>query len=222
MNSVAIIKREPAKLNRATSVVCIKATDSGVGRVIEGFATTPDEDRMGDSVNPIGAVFKLPIPLLWNHDSAQPVGKVTHAEVTAKGIRIVATLTSGIARVDDLWKLMTEGIINGLSIGFKGLKHKPRAGGGVNWESWEWLELSVCTIPANSAAGFTVRQGMSDRSAKAPKSTGVKLIGQKRGGVKLITPERRAVKLIPLKRPPVKLINAPRGSAVKLITGPTW
>jgi HK97 family phage prohead protease len=219
MKSVAII--EPTMMNRASIPARIKFVEGDtlnrIGRTITGYATTPDVDRMGDTVDPAGAIFKLPIPLLFNHDSMQPVGQVTSAQVTPQGIQVVAKLTSGIGRVDELWQLITQDIINGLSIGFRGLKQSPLPGGGIAWKSWEWLELSVCTVPANAAAGFTVLRGMPDAGRTAPKSKGVRLITPKRESVKLITASRRSVKLVPLKRAPVKLIGAHRGSAVKLI-----
>ena len=43
-------------------------------------------------VEPDGAQFKLPMPLLWQHDSEQPIGHVTHAKVGKAGIEIVAKM----------------------------------------------------------------------------------------------------------------------------------
>ena len=36
-------------------------------RIIEGWATTPTEDSSLDVVNPRGAEFSLPLPLLFSH-----------------------------------------------------------------------------------------------------------------------------------------------------------
>lgn len=41
---------------------------------ITGTASTPTTDRMGDVVEPMGAKFKTPMPLLWQHESDKPVG----------------------------------------------------------------------------------------------------------------------------------------------------
>ncbi|MFM7011873.1 MAG: peptidase U35, partial [Betaproteobacteria bacterium] len=65
----------PEKINRAYSVLTIKSYDDDE-RTIEGIATTPSPDRYGDIVEPDGAKFQLPIPLLWQHDSDKPVGHV--------------------------------------------------------------------------------------------------------------------------------------------------
>jgi hypothetical protein len=46
---------------RAYSLFEIKAVNDEEG-VIEGIASTPTTDRMGDIVEPKGAEFKLPLP----------------------------------------------------------------------------------------------------------------------------------------------------------------
>lgn len=52
--------------NRAYSVLEIKSVDSE-DRLITGMATTPETDRMGDIVDPMGAKFAKSLPLLWQH-----------------------------------------------------------------------------------------------------------------------------------------------------------
>ena len=57
----------------AYSVLTVKATeDDGKTRRFSGIATTPTPDRVGDIVEPRGAQFQLPVPLLWQHDSRAP------------------------------------------------------------------------------------------------------------------------------------------------------
>ena len=50
-------------MNRAFVSFEIKSLDDEQ-RLIEGWATTPEVDRMGDIVLPKGAEYKLPIPFL--------------------------------------------------------------------------------------------------------------------------------------------------------------
>ena len=54
-------------MDRAYAVLEVKSVDVDA-RIIEGFATTPTTDRNGDIVDPAGAEFTLPMPLLWQHD----------------------------------------------------------------------------------------------------------------------------------------------------------
>jgi HK97 family phage prohead protease len=148
-------------LNRAYSLLSIKQIDEEL-RQITGMATTPTPDRLEDVVEPDGAQFKLPLALLWQHDSAQPIGHVTHAKVDRKGIEIVARLPhvneAGKLkdRLDEAWQSIKAGLVRGLSIGFKPIAHEYIAETkGMRFTKWDWLELSVVTIPANAEANIT-------------------------------------------------------------------
>lgn len=143
-------------MNRAYSLLDIKELDDEQ-RIITGIASTPTPDRMGDVVMPEGAVFKLPIPLLWQHDAGQPIGHVTEAKVTKNGIEIVAQIAKGVSDdIDRAWKLIKAGLVRGLSIGFRGLDTEAIPNSwGVIFEKWEWLELSAVTIPAQAEASIT-------------------------------------------------------------------
>ena len=85
-------------LQRAYSLLTVKGYDDDL-REITGIATTPSVDRTGDIVEPEGAQFQLPIPLLWQHDSRQPIGHVLAAKVTKAGIEIRAKLAKTIGSV---------------------------------------------------------------------------------------------------------------------------
>lgn len=142
-------------IQRAWSTLQIKAADDGDG-IITGIASTPSTDRVGDIVEPKGAQFKLPLPLLWQHNSAQPIGHITHAKVTADGIEIVGRVARGVTdEIDRAWKLIKSGLVRGLSIGFRGMDVEQIPNSyGVRFKKWEWLELSAVTIPANADASI--------------------------------------------------------------------
>lgn len=147
-------------MDRAYSTLEIKALDDETG-TITGIASTPTPDRMDDIVLPEGAKYRLPIPLLWQHNHYDPIGHVTEAKVTAKGIEVVAKVALGVTEdIDRYWKLMKAGLVRGLSIGFRGLKVAQIEGSwGVEFQEWEWLELSAVTIPANAEASIaTVKE----------------------------------------------------------------
>jgi HK97 family phage prohead protease len=138
-------------LNRAYSLLEIKGVDEDA-RTISGMATTPAADRLQDVVEPKGARFKLPIPFLWQHDSGQPIGHVTHAKVTDGGIEIIAKIAKGVtAEIDRAWALIKAGLVPGLSIGFKAIEHEYiKETKGIRFIKWDFLELSAVTIPANA------------------------------------------------------------------------
>jgi HK97 family phage prohead protease len=145
-------------MKRAYSIIEVKAV-SEEERTIEGIATTPTPDRVGDVVEPEGASYKLPLPLLWQHNSDKPVGFVEEASVTSKGIsfkaRIVKIAEPGALKdmVDYAWQCLKAKLVRGVSIGFNASEVAfLRDTGGIHFLEWEWLELSLVTIPANSEA----------------------------------------------------------------------
>lgn len=145
---------------RAYSLLTIKAVNEDQ-RIIEGIATTPTTDRMGDIVEPDGAQFTLPLPLLWMHCSDEPVGHVTAAKVTKDGISIVAQLVSVAEpgklkdRLDEAWQSLKSGLVRGLSIGFVPLESaRIKDTWSEHFLKWDWLELSCVTIAANSEASI--------------------------------------------------------------------
>jgi HK97 family phage prohead protease len=146
-------------MNRAYSLIQIKAVENEDARVISGVATTPEPDRQDDIIEPKGAEFNLPIPLLWQHDSKQPIGKVIKAKVTADGIDVTAQIAKITEpgrlkdRVDEAWQSIKSGLVGGLSIGFKALETAQIEGSfGTRFLRWLWLELSAVTIAANQQA----------------------------------------------------------------------
>jgi HK97 family phage major capsid protein/HK97 family phage prohead protease len=167
-------------MKRAHSLFEIKSVDDEK-RVIEGIATTPTPDRMGDIVEPKGAVFKLPLPLLWQHQASQPVGHVLAADVRDDGIHVrvqvakvdePGTLKN---RLDEAWQSVKSGLVRGFSIGFNDLESSQlKDSWSLHFLKWEWLELSMVTIPANSECSIT-----------AIKSADQAALGQRRSAVYL-------------------------------------
>lgn len=142
---------------RAYSILHVREVDSET-RTITGTATTPEPDRMGDIVEPLGVTFKNPLPLLLFHNSTQPVGRVTFQPPTKKGIDFVATIPAITEpgklkdRIDEAWQSLKAGLIAGVSIGFRALEEAFMKDGGIHFLKTEVLELSLVTVPANASA----------------------------------------------------------------------
>ena len=130
-------------------------------RTIRGIASTPTTDRAGDIVEPKGAKFKLPFPLLNQHNHDQPIGHVTAAKVTAAGIEIEASIAkdTGLEYVDRAWAQIKAGLVRGLSIGFRAMKAEPvdseKPWKGIRFKEWELYELSAVTIPCNAECNIS-------------------------------------------------------------------
>ena len=148
-------------MNRAYSILSVKGQTEDDGFVyVEGIASTPTTDRQGDSVDPMGAKFAAPMPLLWQHDAQKPVGHMTFAQPTKTGIPFKAQIPKVTEpgtlkdRVDEAIQSLKYGLVSAVSIGFRIMEdgYEVMKGGGYRINSWEWMELSLVTIPANSEA----------------------------------------------------------------------
>lgn len=178
-------------------------------RTFKGIASTPNQDRVKDVMLPEGATFKLPMPLLLHHNHTAPVGQVTDAKLTSKGIEVEMYLPNieqeGTlkSRIDEAYQSLEHGLIKGLSVGF--IPNWDKAdmieGGGVQFNEWEWYELSLVTIPCNreSETDFTkefleykaalgektLKYDEPERTSEKSKHVVVKLTSPTKGGVKL-------------------------------------
>lgn len=159
-------------MNHAFSLLHVKSVKEDE-RVISGIASTPTPDRMGDVVEPLGAEFSLPMPLLWQHNHDQPVGHVEFAKPTADGIPFRARVFSSDAPgetknlLDKAWQNVKLGLVRAVSIGFTIKEYAILKTGGYRIESWEWLELSLVTIPAQAEAVITGIKGFDSKAIDA-------------------------------------------------------
>lgn len=151
------------KSNRAYSVMQIKSVDEDK-RILEGIASTPTPDRMNDVVVPEGMQFSVPFPFLYQHNSRQPIGQVVEAKVSKDGLRVRVQLAKpGVAEfIDEAWALIKEGLVRGLSIGFRSLEESwDKTLNGYKFLRTEIMELSAVTIPANAEASITAIKSAS-------------------------------------------------------------
>jgi HK97 family phage major capsid protein/HK97 family phage prohead protease len=165
-------------LTRAYSLLDNVKTVSEHERIIEGVASTPEVDRAGDVVVPDGAVFKLPMPLLWQHRADSPIGHVISATVTKAGIKIRAQIAKdiGLPDIERAWTLIKAGLVRGLSIGFKAIEMEPLnpkdPWGGQKFLKWEWMELSAVTIAANATASIHAIKSIDTAKRTSPSYGG--------------------------------------------------
>lgn len=149
----------PGVSDRATMTVTIKSFDRS-GRRFSGMATTPEADRVGDVIEPLGAQFGNPLPLMLFHDKTMPVGRVTLGKATQDGIPFDAVIPEvaepGIVKdtTDRAAHLVKYGLIERVSIGFRhfaGAVERIKDG-GYRFLKTEILELSLVPIGANPGA----------------------------------------------------------------------
>jgi HK97 family phage prohead protease len=194
-------------LKRAYSLLDIKSIDEE-SRVMEGIASTPTTDRMNDIVEPMGAEFELPLPLLWQHDAHQPIGHVTAAKPNKNGIPVTFKILKVDEpgklkdRLDEAWQSIKHKLVRGLSIGFAPIEYAYiKETYGIHFTKWNWLELSAVTIPANAEATIlsikTIDRQL--RAASGPE--------QRRPVVLILPPGVAGKKTDAQPRSPIKLLT---------------
>lgn len=140
----------------------VMADDAGV---IAGLAwpfATPD--RVGDMIEP-GAFkgIKLPIPMLFGHDMADPIGTWEAATEKSDGLYVTGKmLIADVARAREVHALVRAGAVKGISIGFLTRKAVTRAGGGRTIKSLDLFEVSLVTVPMHPGAKVTSAKSAVD------------------------------------------------------------
>ena len=143
--------------------------------IVEGIASTPTLDCNRDSLNSLGASFRtLPFPFILNHDHLNPVGQVTEATPTNKGIKVKIR----IPYVKEIGKLKEQtdyaihcikyNIISGLSIGFSAKQSDAIVNekGGLNIDKFEVYELSLTPLQSNTTAFITAFKSLKQDKQK--------------------------------------------------------
>lgn len=159
-------------MNRAYSLIEVKALDRS-RRAFSGWATTPSVDRVGDTIDPMGARFTNPLVLLHQHFHDSPVGTVRLMKPTPKGIEFEAEIPvvndAGPFkdRTDTAWQEIEHGVVRAVSIGFKPLKYAFRDDGGIDYQEIEIYEVSSVSIPANADAIISAVKSIDAAARKA-------------------------------------------------------
>ena len=164
-------------MQRAYAFLHIKSVDAPQRRLV-GLATTPETDRVGDVIEPLGVTFKNPLPLLLFHDTRQPIGRASFGTPTPAGVPFEAVLSTvdraGVvkARIDEAWDSLSAEppLITGVSIGFRALEPPARNKdtGGLRFTKTEVLELSLVVVPANAGATIAAIKSCDTASSAAP------------------------------------------------------
>jgi HK97 family phage prohead protease len=151
------------------------AGDSEDERKATFIASSETEDRHGDVVSQSGwdlkSFRKNPV-LLFGHNSRDlPIGKVERIKIEDnKLIAETVGVEEGVHDLaDKVWKMVSKGFLNAVSVGFRALEYEPRFGKdgewlGFNFLKQELLELSIVPVPANPEA---IRVARSFGAAKS-------------------------------------------------------
>lgn len=140
--------------------------------IIRGVASTPRVDRMGDIVEPLGAKYDRMPKLMLYHDSTRPVGNLSKVTRSSSGIPFEAAIPKVAEpgavrdRIEEAVHSVKYDLLSYVSIGFNPIDYEPLdpkdPWGGQRFKSWDFLELSLVTIPANPDAVITGVKSIDD------------------------------------------------------------
>ncbi len=133
------------------------ADDALAPRRIRVVASNETVDRMQDVLEAAGAKlenFRRRPTVLAQHDATKPIARCSSIE--RKGSQIIATIDfpdPGVSALsDEYYNLVKADILGAVSVGFLPLEWEPIRNGGYRFTSWELLELSIVSTPANPDA----------------------------------------------------------------------
>ena len=143
---------------------------------VEGYASLFGEvDGARDMVMPGAFTRTLKargvrrIPMLFQHDPAEPVGVWLELVEDWRGLRARGRLIPDVARARELTALVKAGAVDGLSIGFRTVKGRVDAASRVRKiHELELWEISIVTFPL--LAGARVRAVKESRLPSRPLS----------------------------------------------------
>ena len=154
----------------------LKIGDPSDDGTFEGFASVFGEiDLLGDQVAQ-GAFQKslakarrsgrMPL-MLWSHDLATPIGRWVDVRETAHGLAVKGKLLLDVARAREVYAMLREKVIDGLSIGFRTVRSQ-RIKTGRLLQELDLAEISLVTMPALSSARVHSVKSQPRREAAPP------------------------------------------------------
>lgn len=146
----------------------------------EGYASVFGvTDKVGDRIAP-GAFRKtldawagkkrLP-PMLWQHESRQPIGVWEKMHEDSHGLYVEGRLfIADIPQAAEAYKLLRENVVTGLSIGYRTKEsHVDHGFGARVLTEVDLLEVSMVTFPANDMARVSLVKSLDAGRVPSPR-----------------------------------------------------
>lgn len=153
-----------------------RSQEDGDDLIIFGRASAGNLDRKGTFIDQDSlwesALRFQPRTLLWQHDMNAPIGTVEELargkdELLARArvgkdfeVPVSVGLGAIMWNVNNIRSLVRQSIVRGYSIGFSGVKQEDKDGGPPTIIVDDFLEISLCSIPANQTTTFGFARSM--------------------------------------------------------------
>ncbi|PBB85727.1 HK97 family phage prohead protease [Mesorhizobium sp. WSM3876] len=106
------------------------------------------------------------LPMLWSHDQAQVIGSWNGITVADDGLRVKGRLNLEVERAREVRAMLTQGDIDGISIGFETLTSESRTGGVRHITKANIHEISLVALAAVPGAKVTSIRGRESATAE--------------------------------------------------------
>jgi uncharacterized protein len=155
MSTIPLPRISPSLTLREVKLLAepvVKVENEGV---FEGYASLFGVPDLGKDIVLPGA-FKETlnirgaqgVKLLWQHNPSEPIGRWLSLTEDRRGLHVRGKLNLSVARARDIYALMKDGAVDGLSIGYRSQKTRlePRSG-YRRLEQVDLWEISLVTFP---------------------------------------------------------------------------
>ena len=135
--------------------------------VFEGYASVFGVVDQGMDVVERGAFTKSlgsgrNVKMLWQHDSAQPIGVPDLLQEDERGLFVRGRLLKGIRQSEEAMVLMRAGAIDSMSIGYRVVEAAEEGGGRIRkLMHVDLFEISLVTFPMLEAAKITAMKSIT-------------------------------------------------------------
>ena len=120
-----------------------------------GYAAVFDRPDRGGDVVRAGAFARSlrrgvrAVPLLWQHETGKPIGRIDYLREDRRGLRVIARLSESAAGREAA-ALLEEGAVSGLSFGYR--VRSAQGEGPRELIDLDLVEVSLVTLPMQPKA----------------------------------------------------------------------
>ena len=123
--------------------------------LFEGYASLFGVADLGRDIVLPGAFKKTlakrdarQIKMLWQHKASEPIGTWQDVSEDSRGLHVIGRLNLDVARAREVYSLMKEGAVDGLSIGFRAARSlRDKSSGLRRLAEIDLWEISLVTFP---------------------------------------------------------------------------
>jgi len=120
------------------------------GEVAQGYGFTIAPGAFTNWLEEWVEAGSPPLPSLWNHDAAEPIGSIIEIRQDDTGLWVRGRLTLDVERAREVAALLQSGVVKGMSMGFHAGREEEGKRGEPDtiYEVTNLTEVSLVTFPA--------------------------------------------------------------------------